>query len=188
LNNSQKPRSGDQLAIEGQGQKVRNGIILTALLAALMPAQSRAQGTQSKDAQDKQAVAESGKTLFGEYCASCHGQSGKGDGPVASVLKRTPADLTTLAARNNGKFPTLRVMQAIKAGPSIPAHGSPIMPVWGPIFLRGKNAGTEAQAPPQTPSGAIEANELPGAHGSTQAEVQLRIYNLTEYIKTLQSR
>ncbi len=167
---------------------MRKGIILATLLAALMPARLRAQGAQSKDAANKHDVAESGKQLFTEHCASCHGISGKGDGPAASSLKRTPADLTTLTARNNGKFPTLRVMQAIKAGPRVPAHGSEIMPVWGPIFLRGENANTAVQVAPQTPSGAIEANERPGAHGSTQAEVQLRIYNLMEYIKTLQSR
>jgi hypothetical protein len=110
----------------------------------------------------------------------------KRDGPAASALKIPPADLTTLAARNKGQFPSLRVMQAIKAGPSVPAHGSEIMPVWGPIFLRGDNADTAAQAPPQTPAGVAEEGEQQGRHGPTAAEVQLRIYNLTEYVRTLQ--
>jgi cytochrome c553 len=101
------------------------------------------------------------KQIFAEYCASCHGISGKGDGPVAASLKAKPTDLTRLAAHNKGKFPELRVIQAIKAGPSVPAHGTAVMPVWGPIFV---NEGTAANL----------------------SEMQLLIYNLMEYIKTLQ--
>jgi hypothetical protein len=101
-------------------------------------------------------------------------------------LKISPADLTALAARNNGQFPSLRVMQAIKAGPSVPAHGSRIMPVWGPIFLEGDLMDNQRQTPPQTPAGVAEESERPGRHGATAAEAQLRIYNLMEYIRTLQ--
>lgn len=51
-------------------------------------------------------------------------------------MKTPPPDLTAIAQRNGGKFPAARV-QAILDGtmPSNPAaHGSPTMPVWGPIF------------------------------------------------------
>lgn len=77
-----------------------------------------------------------GKDLFEFYCASCHGRDGKGDGHAASALKVPPADLTTLAQRNQGRFPTARVEASIKGEGSLstPAHGSREMPVWGPIF------------------------------------------------------
>jgi integrase len=47
-----------------------------------------------------------------EYCASCHGRSGKGDGPTASALKiPPPANLTTIAARNRGQCPDIKVVR-----------------------------------------------------------------------------
>ena len=46
-----------------------------------------------------------GRAMFGEYCATCHGTEDKGNGPAAGALKKTPADLTLLAAHNGGKFP-----------------------------------------------------------------------------------
>src|SRR5579863_7414040 len=51
--------------------------------------------------------AASGREMFNTYCAACHGKEGRGDGPAAPALKKAPADLTTIAARNNGKFPEL---------------------------------------------------------------------------------
>jgi mono/diheme cytochrome c family protein len=165
---------------------VRNLKILAALIATLFPALARGQAAQSNRPPGKRASTEPGKALFSEYCASCHGVSGKGDGPAASALKIPPADLTALAKRNKGQYPSLRVMQAIKAGPAVPAHGSEIMPVWGPIFLQGDSPDTGGQAPPQTPVGAAEESGQQGRHGATAAEVQLRIYNLTEYIGSLQ--
>jgi cytochrome c553 len=44
----------------------------------------------------------------GEYiasCATCHGEDGKGNGPLSAELKTRPADLTVLAKKNNGVFP-----------------------------------------------------------------------------------
>jgi len=77
----------------------------------------------------------SGGDLFRFYCASCHGREGKGDGPVASALNRRPPDLTSIARRNSGRFPTERVERFVTGDrePSL-AHGSADMPVWGPIF------------------------------------------------------
>lgn len=77
-------------------------------------------------------------------------------------------------------------MQAIEAGPSVPAHGSETMPVWGPIFLHGDRTDTASQTPLQTPAGVVEQNEQHGRQAPTEAEVRLRIYNLMEYIRTLQ--
>jgi mono/diheme cytochrome c family protein len=35
-----------------------------------------------------------GKELFVKHCQSCHGKSGKGDGPKAAQLKTLPEDMT----------------------------------------------------------------------------------------------
>lgn len=71
-----------------------------------------------------------GKTMFNEYCASCHGMDAKGDGPAAPALKRAPPDLTILARQNGGKFPALHVSEVIRGGKATPAHGSKEMPAW----------------------------------------------------------
>jgi len=55
----------------------------------------------------------SGPADFAAFCASCHGAGGKGDGELAAGLDKKPADLTGLAARNGGAFPTTRVMAQI---------------------------------------------------------------------------
>jgi mono/diheme cytochrome c family protein len=76
-----------------------------------------------------------GNDNFNAYCAPCHGRGGKGDGPVASALTTPPADLTKLAFRNNGVFPSARVREFVAHGnPAIAAHGSSDMPIWGPTF------------------------------------------------------
>src|SRR5579864_6547315 len=46
-----------------------------------------------------------GPDLFRAYCAVCHGEDGKGHGPLAPQLKAMPSDLTILAKANNGQFP-----------------------------------------------------------------------------------
>lgn len=38
-----------------------------------------------------------GKALWVKHCQSCHGKSGKGDGPKASQLKTLPEDMTKAA-------------------------------------------------------------------------------------------
>jgi cbb3-type cytochrome c oxidase subunit III len=40
-----------------------------------------------------QSIAE-GKTVYGKQCASCHGETGKGDGKLGEQLNPKPADLT----------------------------------------------------------------------------------------------
>jgi mono/diheme cytochrome c family protein len=77
----------------------------------------------------------SGSDLFHFYCATCHGPMGKGDGPVARSLTRAPADLTLIAMRNGGHFPTAAIERYVSGDDeSTAAHGSREMPVWGPIF------------------------------------------------------
>lgn len=73
----------------------------------------------------------SGAELYREFCASCHGASGHGDGPVAPSLKQKVPNLTLLAKRRGGVFPTEEIHRIVD-GRSMPrAHGSAEMPVWG---------------------------------------------------------
>src|SRR3954451_21653941 len=47
-----------------------------------------------------------GKTLYQKQCQSCHGRSGKGDGPGAADLKEMPSDLSdsTLWNQSDGEL------------------------------------------------------------------------------------
>lgn len=71
-----------------------------------------------------------GRTAYLENCASCHGPSGKGDGPLARGLSTAPPDLTMIAARNGGVFPTDQVMSTID-GLDRGQHFSAAMPEFG---------------------------------------------------------
>ena len=93
-------------------------LILSAILLA---------GTAS--AQD----ADRGRDVYVNHCATCHGQTGHGNGPMANVLSVMPTDLTRLAAASGGVFPTDRVVRRVDGSDLILAHGSP-MPWWGMIL------------------------------------------------------
>jgi mono/diheme cytochrome c family protein len=77
--------------------------------------------------------------LFHTYCASCHGVTGHGDGPIAGEFRKVPPDLTKYSARNGGVFPSERLRQIID-GRGVPAHGNREMPVWGDAFRSGRGA------------------------------------------------
>ncbi len=79
---------------------------------------------------------ERGRTEFDHQCASCHGTTAKGDGPLRPFLVKPPSDLTTLAQRHGGKLPEQQLREMIdgramnEPGP----HGGREMPVWGQRF------------------------------------------------------
>ncbi|MGC1967607.1 MAG: cytochrome c, partial [Candidatus Acidiferrales bacterium] len=73
----------------------------------------------------------SGARLYKQYCAVCHGNDLKGNGPVSPEFKNPPSDLTTLAQRHEGKFPDAYVEDVLRNGVKKPAHGNTEMPVWG---------------------------------------------------------
>jgi mono/diheme cytochrome c family protein len=101
-----------------------------------------------------------GVDLFHAYCATCHGNDAKGQGPMAQALKSVPADLTKISARNAGKFPFLKVQQMISGqSPVVVSHGNREMPVWGPVFSQ---------------------------VADDQDFGSLRVYNLTQYLESLQ--
>jgi mono/diheme cytochrome c family protein len=72
--------------------------------------------------------------MYQEHCATCHGADARGSGPLASLLKTPPADLTLLTKHHGGKFPKEYVSSVLEFGPGPTAHGSSDMPAWGPIF------------------------------------------------------
>ena len=77
-----------------------------------------------------------GASIFRNYCATCHGLDGRGDGPVSKALRAEVPDLTRLSQRNGGAFPAIHVRNTITFGTGdlLSAHGSKDMPMWGPIF------------------------------------------------------
>jgi mono/diheme cytochrome c family protein len=85
-----------------------------------------------------------GKREYDAACASCHGFTGRGDGPLKEELKGRVSDLTVLARNNNGVFPFDRVYQIIDGREQVKAHGSREMPVWGNSF---RLHDTESSAP-----------------------------------------
>lgn len=72
-----------------------------------------------------------GMELYQRLCASCHGADARGDGPVAPTLKVATPDLTRLAARDGGEFPTEDVRRIIDGRSDRRAHGPRDMPIWG---------------------------------------------------------
>lgn len=116
---------------------IATGCAVTTLTLTLTVAGDvRAAGQQTAPSRPPLVIPSmAGADLFQFYCASCHGRGGKGDGPVASALARPPANLTAIAMRNGGRFPTDRVERFVTGERDpIAAHGSAAMPVWGPIF------------------------------------------------------
>ena len=129
-------------------------LVVSGLLG--LAALGAAQKPEIKSGPIRPAPAESGQAMFVEYCAVCHGEDAKGAGPAL------PADLTTLAKRNRGSFPSAHVSNVIRLGGDVVAHGSKDMPMWGPAF----------------------SSLVP----HSDAVVQQRIANLTKYIKSLQEK
>lgn len=102
-------------------------------MVTLFAAVSLGFARQNQQKIEKARVELPGKQWYFSYCASCHGDDAKGHGPGAG-LKEPPADLTTLAKRNKGKFPADYVKKVLIQGVSVPAHGASGMPVWGRSF------------------------------------------------------
>jgi len=78
-----------------------------------------------------------GEELFRQYCASCHGEKGTGNGPMAAYLTVQPADLTRIAERRDGTFPREQVTRIIAGEENPPGHGTRTMPVWGERLQEG---------------------------------------------------
>lgn len=107
-------------------------IIIALILLSIAAVSARAQDFSSY----------SGVQLYQRFCASCHGERARGDGPVAKSFKIDVPDLTRIAKRHGGTFPADQVRKIIDGRTVIPPHGSREMPVWGfEFYLQNENAG-----------------------------------------------
>ena len=105
----------------------------------------------------------SGSYTYRTYCASCHGEKGKGDGPLAESLRFHPPDLSQMAKHNDGDYPAELVTKIVDGREPVDGRGGPDMPVWGDAF---KNAET----------------------GFDDDEVRLKIASVVDYVGTIQER
>jgi len=67
-----------------------------------------------------------GRRVFARYCATCHGDEGKGDGQNASNLNPPPPDLTASPNLADAAY----VRRVVSEG-SAAAGRSPLSPPWG---------------------------------------------------------
>lgn len=116
-----------------------------------------------KQAPVKHATADSGMAMYATYCASCHGDAARGDGPAAPGLRSKPVDLTLLSKRNNGVFPKDQVQYILTTSERMPNHGAATMPSWNDAF-----------------------HALDGGHLRTPVAC-LRVYNLLNYLEKVQA-
>jgi mono/diheme cytochrome c family protein len=133
-------------------------LILTALAAIVLAAR----GTEAQEnQQERQDAIAYGRVSYRVYCQNCHGESGKGNGRLAELLKVAPADLTQISQHNGGTFPVDRMHQIIDGRADVLAHGDREMPVWGQAFL--------------------ERTE-------NEAEVRAKVHQLTVYLESIQEK
>jgi mono/diheme cytochrome c family protein len=109
-------------------------IALSGLVAAIA---CTAEGDTPETLVDKAAVAtgaatpspaviELGRGIYKKNCVPCHGETGKGDGPGAGVLKPPPRDhtdrayMSTLTDKNIADV--IQMGGAIKGRPLMPSH------------------------------------------------------------------
>jgi mono/diheme cytochrome c family protein len=82
---------------------------------------------RAEERQGKLSYVESqGRHLFLHYCATCHGEQGRGDGQNASNLSPVPPDLTSSA-----NPPSALLLRKVIAEGSAAAGRSPLSPPWG---------------------------------------------------------
>lgn len=122
--------------------------------------------TAAFGAADKGKAASFGKAQFEARCATCHGTTGKGKGPSATELDMKVPDLTTLAKRNGGAFPTDLAWQKIDGRP-VKYDMARQMPVWGSDFRHEALASAPRTAAPES-------------------YVAAEISSILEYLKTIQ--
>ena len=149
--------------------------LLAALLAAAatLPAQAQVgigtPATTPVREQTRPLGPAFGQREFESNCASCHGMTRRGGGPLVSFLSKSPPDLTQLAKGNGGVFPISRLYDVIEGG-SVPAHGTREMPVWGQDYR--VQAATYFMDTPYDP----------------EIYVRSRILGLVEYLSRIQAK
>lgn len=81
-------------------------------------------------------VINDGKDDFEWQCVACHGTEGTGNGPMAKMLVKPPADLTGIAKNNSGTFPFWRVYRIISGKEAVPGHETFQMPNYWKRFSK----------------------------------------------------
>jgi mono/diheme cytochrome c family protein len=104
-------------------ETMKTTIVSLALLGAVL----------SAGAASAQDDVDPGQAYYEQYCATCHGKTGMGDGPMTEMMTTSVPDLTGLAAANNGIFPMRQVIRIIDGNRTLRAHGGP-MPIYGALF------------------------------------------------------
>jgi mono/diheme cytochrome c family protein len=133
------------------------GIVLVTALGIV-----HAQGKSEQKPTARQLSTAAGKETFLKYCASCHGEDAKGNGPAAIAMRTPPPDLTILSRRHKGRYPAGYVSALLKFGRSLASHGSEDMPVWGSRF--------KALDPIRDPTGQQHVDDVVAYIGSLQAK------------------
>lgn len=142
------------------------GIVISGAILAAVDA--LANSTADPNAKTASGITvKLGEEDFRDYCAACHGVSGRGDGTVAEFLTISAADLTQLRKLNSGRFPRERVIEIIDGRADVKVHGGRDMPVWGDWF--------DAEAVDPENDAAARA-----------VIVRERINALADYIETMQ--
>lgn len=86
--------------------------LLLVVFLALLLLTACGGGSQSNAASsDAPLDAQAGKTLYENFCLSCHGPAGKGDGPAASTLQPKPADLSALLQTHDDEYFAARISE-----------------------------------------------------------------------------
>lgn len=141
-------------------------VILVCLLATLSASQTRPVANDQSQSGKKLKIVHianvdptSGAQMYQSYCASCHGAQGKGNGPAVEFLQTPAPDLTKLSLMNGGEYPEARVFAKLRHSSPSGSEASLTMPDWDRLFRN--------------------------LH-SNQSQVNLREYNLTTYIQSLQ--
>lgn len=117
-----------------------------------------------------------GEFEFQNSCATCHGASGKGDGPAAQFfLGGVAPDLTALQKNNGGVFPVQRIYDVIEGSRDmiVPSHGSRAMPMWGQRYMQRTEEGPSYD---------------PLTDEQKEIYVRTRILSLIEYLSTIQAQ
>ncbi len=83
---------------------------------------------------ERPAWVERGRESYLSFCATCHGEEGAGSGPLSRWLTVEPPDLTSIASRRGGEFPTDAIHGMIDGTRAVRAHGTSEMPAWGRIL------------------------------------------------------
>lgn len=101
--------------------------------------------TVSSTARAQQRDGFDGRSIYRTYCAVCHGEGAKGDGPLAASLKVRPPDLTQFSKKHDGAFPRELVLRIVDGREPVKGHGGGDMPVWGDAFAQAtENADPES--------------------------------------------